>query len=198
MREKAWILIFLLLIACGSAFLLQSVYNFTGPIIQKNKEVKFKKNVLAVFEVPFTDEAIESTFEEKIKTEKANGKTLYKYFKDGKLQGTAFEYSGMGFQGAIEGILALEPDDKTIKAMKILDQAETPGLGGRIGETEFQRQFKGKIIYPEILIKLKKGNEVLANQVDAITGATETSKSLQSILNKNLKPIKGLLKWQKK
>jgi Na+-transporting NADH:ubiquinone oxidoreductase subunit NqrC len=39
---------------------------------------------------------------------------------------------------------ALDPDLETVKGIEVLDHAETPGLGGRMTEEKFKKQFVGK------------------------------------------------------
>jgi len=65
--------------------------------------------------------------------------------------------------------------------MRILSQAETPGLGGRIVEQAFLNSFEEAEIRPQL--KLVKFS-TKPNEVDAISGATKTSNFLEVIVNK--------------
>jgi Na+-transporting NADH:ubiquinone oxidoreductase subunit C len=94
----------------------------------------------------------------------------------------AFEFHGPGLWGLISGVIGMENDRNTIRNIKIVHQEETPGLGGRIAESEYLQQFRSKRIYPK-LIFVPEGSAELQNQVDAITGATGTSKAFEKLLN---------------
>jgi len=106
-----------------------------------------------------------------------------RYTEEGKLEAVAFKLEGSGLWAPISMVIALRSDLETIHGMAILEQAETPGLGARIVEPEFLGGFVGKRIEPRIILvsrKKAKGE----NEVDAITGATMSSKALEEIINK--------------
>lgn len=94
---------------------------------------------------------------------------------------------GKGLWGAIWGYIALNSDKNTVYGVYYSDDSETPGLGAEIATKKFQNQFQGKhIMYNGgfASIAVEKGGKVAANQdqVDAISGATITSKGVQSML----------------
>ncbi len=179
----------LLLIVGGvSAAMLGVINVYTAPIVAHNKEIKLKKTLLDAFNIPYTNENLDEVFNTAIKT-KTEGDfihwELYGKDKEGeKLTAIAFEVEGAGFWAPISAIIALEPDLETIKGLKVLSQLETPGLGDRILEPEFQAQFKGKKIKPYLTI-VPYRKTTGASEVDAITGATMTSKAFENIINKD-------------
>ena len=83
-------------------------------------------------------------------------------------------------------MIAIKPDLKTIKGITIIHQAETPGLGGRIAEPEFLDRFKGKDVFPSLMIE-RPGKANKNNEVDGITGATLSGKAFERILNREIK-----------
>lgn len=88
-----------------------------------------------------------------------------------KLSGFILKCKGRGYSSDIEVLAGLDLNLK-ITNIKILSQNETPGLGSRVSEPSFIERFKGK------------GKDSL-NQVDAITGATISSRAvINSIANK--------------
>ena len=89
----------------------------------------------------------------------ANGKTI----------GYAFTAKGNGYGGPIQILVALQ-DAKTVKAISVLSQTETSGLGSRITLLSFASQFAGKNIND---IKLKSEG----GQIDGFTGSTISSKA---------------------
>ena len=98
----------------------------------------------------------------------------------------SFRFEGSGLWGPIIGILTLEADFETINRITILEQQETPGLGGLVATRNFLDQFNGKSLLPSIEI-IKNSNPDAANEVDAITGATGTSNAFARILNAQYK-----------
>lgn len=100
------------------------------------------------------------------------------------LVGYAVDLETRGKYGPIKGILALSPDKQTIKALRIYEQNETPGLGGRIASPEWLAKFVGKPLVtdgnPGIIISSKVEGP---NVVDAITGASKTTYSLGKTMN---------------
>jgi electron transport complex protein RnfG len=100
--------------------------------------------------------------------------------KDGKFIGVAFKASGKGYSSVIDTLVGMT-EDGTIVAIKILNQNETPGLGARIAESSFTGQFSDKNI------------QGLAN-VQAITGATISSKAVIDSVQEKAKEIQELIK----
>lgn len=189
MKSRVTMVAVLVVCAAVSATLLGWVYNYTKPIVQVNQEKKLKRMVLDAFSIPYTEEDLLDVFAQRIEEVSAPSGTYYRLFtsRDGKKQyeGTAVELAGPGFWAPIRVIIALEQDMSTIRGFKVVEQAETPGLGGRMVEPWFQEQFKGKSVRPALhLVHASKASG--PNEVDAITGATETSKALDRIINGGL------------
>ncbi len=171
-------MVVLIIIVAGiSAGLLTTINMCTKDRIALNKEVKLKKSVLNVFDIPYEKEGIIDIFNKRVEIDEIKGSIFYRYYDKGKASGVAFEIKGAGFWGPIVALVALAPDLETIKGIEILRQEETPGLGGRITEDEFKNQFKGKAVEPEI-------------SIDGITGATMTSKAFKKIINENVKSFR--------
>lgn len=190
MKERIWMVVFILAVGSVFAMALVAVNSITEPIIAKNEELKVKANVLTALGIDSTKDGIEEVFAENIKTEKKDGKEFY-IAKNGQV---AFEFDGGGVWGPISGVIALLPDLETIKGITIIHQEETPGLGGRIGDPEYLDKFKGKKIVPELrVVKEPKGE----NEVDAITGATLSCEALEQIINSQTGKYIPLLKEKK-
>lgn len=95
---------------------------------------------------------------------------------------------GAGLWGPVWGYLAIEPDGTTIKGAYFDHESETAGLGSRIkDDPAFRNQFVGKkIAWEELpLFEIVKGGapEGKENAIDAITGATMTSKGLDAAIS---------------
>lgn len=89
------------------------------------------------------------------------------------LIGYAFQADGSGYSSIIKTLVGIDTSG-TILAIKVLSQAETPGLGTkceeiRSGESSpwFQEQFKGK-----------KAHNITIDDIEILTGATITSRAI--------------------
>ncbi len=94
---------------------------------------------------------------------------------------------GAGLWGPVWGYIALDKDLKTVVGAYFDHESETPGLGGKIkDDPSFRAQFAGKkVLYGEgDPFSIVKGGapEGKENAVDAITGATMTSKGLNEAI----------------
>ena len=95
---------------------------------------------------------------------------------------------GAGLWGPVWGYIAFQPDCHTIAGAFFDHESETPGLGAKIkDEPWFREKFIGKTVEwgESPAFRLEKGAEAggATNAVDAITGATMTSKGLNEALN---------------
>lgn len=105
--------------------------------------------------------------------------------------GYAVVYEGNGFQGKIRIICGLTKDLRKITAIEILEQVETPGLGTKVTEPFFTNQFKQLITEPKIQW-VKGVMPDNPNEIQAITGATISSKAVVSILNNAIEQMRKL------
>ncbi len=155
------------------------------PLDEEGLDQETKLLILNALDMEYTTENVEQVFAENIVLEELEGLTLYRN-SEGSI---AFEFTGRGHQGPISGLVALGPDLRSVKGLVILEQQETPGLGGRITEEEFLDQFRGVALDPELVI-LPAGREpTAANEVDGITGATRTSQALEEMLDQSIREV---------
>ena len=106
------------------------------------------------------------------------------YDADGRLVGYAIPNAGPGFQDTIRLLYGLLPQERRVVGMEILQSRETPGLGDKIyKDLAFVANFDALAIDPEI-VTVKKGSRSAPNEVDAITGATISSKAVVQIINR--------------
>jgi len=78
-----------------------------------------------------------------------------------------------------------------ILGIDILESQETPGLGAKIDEDLFKNQFRGKEKFPLKLVKLKKPQE---EEIEAITGATISSRAVVNLVNSLVEELKEFIK----
>lgn len=169
--------------------LLVGVNNVTASLIAKNEELKLKSSVLDVLGIPYAKVEAIDVFAKNVKVLEKGVYTFYNG-PDGAL---AFEFSGSGLWGPISGIISLEKDFKTIRSIKINHQEETPGLGGRIAEEGYLKQFRAKEVMPRLMF-MPEGTAKQRNEVDAITGATGSSRAFEKLINENVQKYVSMLK----
>ncbi len=123
-----------------------------------------------------------------LKIGKTDGVTLpvYNFDFNGK-KVTVVAIYGAGLWGPVWGYIALEPDHSSIVGAYFDHASETPGLGAKIkDDPSFRAQFAGKKIdfSAEPVFAIVKGGvpDGQQNAVDAITGATMTSKGLSAAI----------------
>ena len=105
------------------------------------------------------------------------------YDDTGNFVGYAMPGAGPGFQDTIALLYGYKPGEGLVVGMEILESRETPGLGDKIfKDAEFVAEFDALSVRPEI-VTVKKGTGVAPNEVDAITGATISSKAVVRIIN---------------
>jgi len=122
----------------------------------------------------------------------AEGAVYYEVFdREGRIIGYALPGSGVGYGGQILLMVGVLPDFKKITGLKVLESVETPGLGGRITEKEFQERFTQLALEPSVsLVKGKKSKE---NEIEAITGATISSRAVVNIVNETVARFKAVM-----
>lgn len=101
---------------------------------------------------------------------------------------TVFPIYGAGLWGPVWGYVAIAEDGSNIIGAYFDHASETPGLGGKIkDDPSFRDSFRGKVIdfADEKPFDIVKGGAPAdkANAIDAITGATMTSKGLNEAIN---------------
>ena len=99
-----------------------------------------------------------------------------------------FPIYGAGLWGPIWGYIALESDFNTIRGAIFDHKSETPGLGAEIATPWFRNQFNGKKIFEgntftSIIVQKGGAEPDDPHAVDAITGGTITSRSLQRTID---------------
>jgi len=189
MKDKIMMIVFVLILGTILATTLVGVDAFTQPMITKNEKVKELSTILNTFGIEYTDETIEKVFTDNIETIEYAEMLVYK-ISSGDM---AFPFEGAGFQGPIIGVTVMDADGKTIRAVGIKSQVETPGLGSRITEKQFLDSFIGKQFDPEIIL-VGAGKSSKRTDVDGITGATMSSIALIKVINDDYKIFNSNLK----
>ncbi len=165
--------------------------------IQRNEDLKLQKIILRVLAIPVegkgSDEDVVELFRKRVQATQAGDKTVYiGRAEDGEtVKGYAFPIGGPGFWGPISGMVAVAPDASKIIGIAFYKHSETPGLGGRVTEDWFSDQFIGIPIHTieggkKIFTLKPAGTAQAPNELDAITGATGTSRGVEAFVNQEL------------
>jgi electron transport complex protein RnfG len=105
---------------------------------------------------------------------------VYKAMAGEECSGWTFNAAGSGFQDKIELVIAVDKDFQKIAGFDVLACNETPNLGDKIKQPDFQKQFKDKAAAK---LELIKSGEAKDNNILAITGATISSEAVVKIIN---------------
>jgi len=183
MKDIIRLLLALTLIAGISGLILSQVETATREPIKEQRRLQMLKALSAVLPAydnsPDTDSVtLENGIDKK-------GKPIQVVFYRGRkaehLVGTAFKVIAPdGYSGNIFVMVGVQPDGQII-GIEILNHTETPGLGSRITEDGFKKQFKGKNLDNADWRVKKDGG-----QFDQITGATISPRAIVGAVKKGL------------
>jgi H+/Na+-translocating ferredoxin:NAD+ oxidoreductase subunit G len=179
-------------LVCG--ILIVAVFQLTLPAIDRNKAEALQK---AIFEV-LPGAKTKSVFEERggalVPAEGGGGSGTHYYAgydASHHLVGIAVVTTGQGFADVLRVIYGYSPQKRAIVGLKVLDSHETPGLGSKI-ETDprFLANFEALDVtttrdstsIQNPIVLAKHGEKTHPWQVEAITGATISSRAITDIL----------------
>lgn len=175
MREGLRLVIVLTVVSLAAGAALAFTYQATMPRIQVN-EAKARQEALAEV-IPAT-----KTFETltvRAEPEGSGGKVQARQIEvyrcqdaAGNVVGLAFVAEPSGFADTIRIMVGLDPVERKLTAIRVLEQKETPGLGVKVREESFTSQFKGK----SLADRFEAGRT--GTDVQAVTGATVSSKAV--------------------
>jgi len=181
MNKSMKMIVVLAVVGLLSGLSLALVYQYAIPEIEINQA---KELELAIYELFEEGESYQIVDEES---------KVYKVLdKDKNILGYTFIAKGNGYQGEIKLMVGLKKDLASLSGIEILDSVETPGLGGEITGENFKKQFRNLKVIPEIICL--KQETTKPNEIQAITAATISSKSVVNIINEKLKKVKEILK----
>ncbi|MDI3508142.1 MAG: H+/Na+-translocating ferredoxin:NAD+ oxidoreductase subunit [Clostridiales bacterium] len=174
----------LLLITAVAALALGVVNAITREPIKAQIEKMDAQGRIAVFS---EDTEFIELDADKIKAMSADYAMVSQAFQakeGGQVSGYAIKTMPSGYGGAIELTVGISTDG-TLTGIYVGNNSETPGLGAKASEPKFKDQFKGKKVdTPLEVIKSGQAND---NQVQAISGATITSRAVTEGVNTAMK-----------
>jgi len=197
MKKNLQLILFVLILGGLTSGLLVGVDLLTSERIAQNEMAQLKAAILDANDISYNSSNIHDVFDEKIEIievedfdyqetsdSDAMGSRDYVFYRNEENGNISFEFIGGGLWGDIAGVITLDDEMDTIVSLVVLQQQETPGLGGIVAEENYLAQFVGIKMTPEIEIN-KDSSPNKPNEVDAITGATGTSTAFQRILRLN-------------
>lgn len=117
------------------------------------------------------------------------------YDASGRLLGIVLEASERGYADVIRALFAYAPDQQAITAFQVIEMKETPGLGDKINaDPAFLANFQklsaefdaaaGRLTNP--IVAVKHGAKKNPWEIDAISGATISSRAVGRMLNRSV------------
>jgi len=180
MRNALKMIAVLTVVGFVSGATLVFTYKYANPLILKNQKAETESAIFKIFPDAKTYD-----------TKTVGRNTVYDAKdKSGKLLGYAVLAEGNGYQGTIKLMFGINTKLDSLMGLEILDSQETPGLGQEISSEKFKEQFKGLKTAPEITY-IKNVKPDKPNEIQAITGATISSRAVVTILNETIEKLKA-------
>lgn len=193
-------------IAMLSGFLVVLVFQITKPMIEENQRRAIEAAVFQVIPGAVTrrDFFIDAQgIRPEVDDKQTDATRIYAgYDADGRLMGIAARAGAQGYADMIYLLLGYDPACECIRGIKVLKLAETPGLGDKIiTDPAFRANFEAldarldaaaKALANPI-VTVKAGTKRNAWEIDAISGATISSKAVGKALNNSAQALLPLL-----
>jgi electron transport complex protein RnfG len=184
MRDLIKMIVVITAIAAVSGGFLAGARDMTKANIEKNKLNFVQGPAIRKILEGASNDPVESRF--KLKNKDGQEITFFVGVMDGKPKAVAFETFGRGFGGDIGVMFAVDITNDSLVGIGVTTHSETPGLGSRAKDDSFTKGWKGDAIAQDFKVKQEGGD------VDAITGATVTSKGVCLAANAAKKIYKEL------
>ena len=109
----------------------------------------------------------------------------------GQVQKVILPIYGYGLWSTLYGFLALQADANTVVGLGFYEHAETPGLGGEVDNPAWKAKWPGKQVFNadgQVAIRVMKGaapdgDPKALHEVDALSGATLTSRGVDNLIH---------------
>ncbi len=181
------------LVAMVSGLLVVITWQLTLEPIKENKRIMIEKAIFQVVPNALYRQDYSITKEGQLSEDQSQGLAFYAAFDEQKnLKGIAIESAAQGYAGMVNLLYGYDPKCQCIRGFSIIKMAETPGLGDKIlTDKTFLASFNAldarvnndnsALINP--IITVKHGSKSNDWEIDAISGATITSKAVGKAIN---------------
>ena len=170
----------LFLIAAITTALLGFVYRLTlEPIENQHRQTK----EITMREIM----AGASSFRELEVSKTGSIVRVFEGLNGGNTEGYIIELSANGYSGTIEMMVGISKAENEITGMRILRHSETPGLGAQAVRAAFYNRYNNRELNPLRVVKASPG----ANEIEALTGATITTRAITEAVNEAIEWYNG-------
>jgi Na+-transporting NADH:ubiquinone oxidoreductase subunit C len=193
MKERLFSVVYMFGLTLLFTSAVSAVKHVNQERIERNEAVKLQSVILDALGIslPGSTMEIERLFAERVRKTSLAGRDVYVGYDAGAetVIGYAFDAGGPGFWGPIAAMAAVDGTGSRLLGVNFYRHSETPGLGARITEEGFRRQFRGLELDgrgESFFRLLPAGTAAGPGELDAVTGATETSRAVERFLNREL------------
>lgn len=194
--KDGWLILALAIVFASA---LTGVQATLGPIIEKNQKDKTYRRIpmltlgvqaveglaveAAAPEIKLLDQSGETVKTLRVEeTPKGSAVKAYRVYEGDTLLGYVVEGSGAGYADKIALLVGLSEDLQTVTGASVIKQMETPSLGDKIAGP-WANQYAGKAVLPPLEVVKNKTAAPDNNKIDAISGATISSRATTDIVN---------------
>ncbi len=177
-------------------FFLSLANELTRDRVAANRRFAERSAILKALGISFdSPDKVDSLFASDVRTIKSGDTELYGATVGGTAR-FAKRFAGSALWGTVRGVLSVDVSVERIEGLEIVSHNETPGLGGRIDESWFKDQFRGERIGPKG-IRVRQGSgkgdtDHENGELDAVTGASRTSQSMETIINTEIAALRAV------
>lgn len=212
-NKNSYIFIYSIILVVLVAGALSIVSIVLQPRQRKNFEVEQKKNILSALNMNVETKDVENTYDKVISdviyldslgnvVERQKGAMPIYVADIEESSKYVFPLFGKGLWGPIWGYMTLNDDMNTVYGVYFDHKSETSGLGAEIATEWFQAQYCDKHIFDEsgefVSVNTVKGGAKTDNEVDAISGGTITSTSVNTMIKSCLNKYMSFINKSKK
>ncbi len=182
-------------VAVGCGLVIAGFFEGTKDTIEANRAELLQAAITTVLPGSATVTALALNEEDTLVEAADQTATVYlARDADGNVVGFAVPATGMGYQDRIRLIWGYDPRAQTLAGYVVLENRETPGLGALIATDEkFLAQFKNLPVQVDAsqtlttpMTVVPTGTASHPGEIDALTGATVSTRAVVDILNKSL------------
>lgn len=184
LRERAYTVFFMFAVTFVAISVVAGIHLATASTVSRNEKLYLQRAVAEAAGKPAFEsvDALVEWFNESVQPlPPEDDPRAYAIENGDGAAGYVFVRIGKGLWGDIRAVVGMGPELEAFKGVTFVKHNETPGLGARISEAWFKQQFEGKTGPFELVPEGTQSDS--PTEMDAITGATITSKAVRDMLN---------------
>ena len=180
-------------VAMLSGLLVVLTWQLTLHPIKENQRIMIEKAIFQVVPGARSRQSYTITNSGLVNELQKNGLQFYAAYDDkGNLKGVAAEAGAQGYADMVRLLYGYDPECQCVRGFSIIKMAETPGLGDKIlTDKNFLANFDAldarlnseQTALENSIVTVKSGSKKNPWEIDAISGATITSKAVGKAIN---------------